>query len=304
MPIALSSIKDELFPGLYDVGGAYEQIETQWKKIFKVHKSKMAIERKTQMRFLGLPSLKSEGASTPFDNNAGQRKVYNAESFEVGLGYAITRKAIDDCLYKSEFDPTNLRMQEVFAQYKEIACANILNNATTYDATIGGDGVSLCNAAHPVDGGTYANRPTIDADLNEATLLQAMTNIPTNFVNEANLRILAKARMLIVPRALEPVAVRLLKTELRPGTTQNDVNAILSTAGGLPDSYHVMDFLTSPYAWFLKTSIEGLILMERISYEMDMQVDFVTDNLLVKGYERYIPTYNDERCVYGSFPTS
>ena len=109
----------------------------------------------------------------------------------------------------------------------------------------------------------------------------------------------ARGRKLIVPPMLEPVAIRLMKTELRPGTADNDVNAILTTAGGLSEGYMVMDFLTSNYAWFLLTNIKGLVYMERIPYEMDLQVDFTTDNLLVKGYERYSFGYYGWRSIWG-----
>ena len=304
MAISLAQIKNELMPGLFDVRGQYDQIPRQWDKVFKVHKSDMAVERSTQMRFLGLPQYKQEGAATNADNGAGERFVWNFEHQEIGLLYAITRKAIDDNQYKKQFKPTNLGLQNSFAQFKEILGANVLNNATTYDPSVGGDGVALCSASHPYDGGTWGNRFSIDLDLNEASLLQGMVNTRTNFYDEAGLRVLARARKLIVPPQLEAVAVRLTKTELRPGTASNDVNAIHSTAGGLPDGYMVMDFLTSPYAWFLLTNIEGLLHMERKPFEMDMQVDFVTDNLLVKGYERYSFGANDPRAMYGSFPTS
>jgi hypothetical protein len=114
---------------------------------------------------------------------------------------------------------------------------------------------------------------------------------------------MARARKLLVPPQLEPVAIRLTKTELRPGTADNDVNAIMSTAGGLPEGYMVADYFTSATAWFLQTNITGLSFMERIKFETDMQVDFVTDNLLVKGYERYSFSYYNWRAIYGSFPT-
>jgi hypothetical protein len=118
------------------------------------------------------------------------------------------------------------------------------------------------------------------------------------------LKVFARARKLVVPPQLEPVAIRLTKTELRPGTADNDVNAIMMTSGGLPESYMTNDFLTSPYAWFLLTNIDGLSYMERVKFETDMQVDFVTDNLLVKGYERYSFGYYNWRSIFGSFPTS
>ena len=304
MAVNLSQIKDLLLPGLRGVEGKYEQIPSQYDKIFTKHDSKMALERTAEMRYLGLAQLKTEGGQTSFDSGAGERFVYNQEHTEIALGYAITRKAIDDNLYKTQFTPSNLGLVESFQQTKEIYGANLLNTAQTYNAAVGGDGVALCSTSHPIDGGSVANTPTTQVDLNEATLLNAMIAIRTNFRDQAGLKVFARGRKLIVPPQLEPVAIRLTKTELRPGTADNDVNAILTTAGGLPESYMVNDFLTSAYAWFLLTNIDGLSYMERIPFETDMQVDFVTDNLLVKGYERYSFSYYNWRSIYGSFPTS
>ena len=304
MAVNLSAIKDLLLPGLRGIEGKYEMIPSQYDKIFTKHNSKMALERTAEMRYLGLAQLKTEGGQTSFDNGAGERYVYNQEHTEIGLGYAITRKAIDDNLYKSQFHPSNLGLIESFQQTKEIYGANILNTATTYNSSVGGDGVALASTAHPIDGGTVANTPTTQVDLNEATLLNSMINIRTNFRDQAGLKVFARGRKLIVPPQLEPVAIRLLKTELRPGTADNDVNAILTTAGGLPEGYIVNDFLTSFYAWFLLTNIDGLSYMERIKFESDMQVDFVTDNLLVKGYERYSFSYYNWRAIYANTPTT
>jgi hypothetical protein len=304
MAINLSAIKDLLLPGLRGVEGKYEQIPSQYDRVFTKHNSKMALERTAEMRYLGLAQLKTEGGQTSFDNGAGERFVYNQEHTEIALGYAITRKAIDDNLYKTQFHPSNLGLIESFHQTKEIYGANILNTATTYNANVGGDGVALCSPAHPIDGSTYANTPTTQVDLNEATLLSSMISIRTNFKDQAGLRMFSRGRKLIIPPQLEPVAIRLTKTELRPGTADNDVNAIFSTAGGVPEGYMVMDFLTSPYAWFMLTNIDGLSYMDRIPFETDMQVDFVTDNLLVKGYSRYSFSYYNPRSIWGAFPTS
>ena len=304
MAVNLSAIKDLLLPGLRGIEGKYEQIPSQYDKIFTKHDSKMALERTAEMRYLGLAQLKTEGGQTSFDNSAGERYVYNQEHTEIALGYAITRKAIDDNLYKTQFHPSNLGLIESFQQTKEIYGANVLNTATTYNAAIGGDGQALCSTAHPIDGGTVANTPAVQVDLNESTLLNAMIAIRTNFKDQAGLKVFARGRKLVIPPQLEPVAIRLTKTELRPGSADNDVNAILTTAGGLPEGYMVNDFLTSPYAWFLLTNIDGLSYMERVGFETDMQVDFVTDNLLVKGYERYSFGYYNWRSIFGSFPTS
>jgi hypothetical protein len=304
MPVALANIRSELLPGLFDVRGSYEMIPRQWDKVFKTHKSNMAVERSTQMAFVGLPFLKDEGAATQFDNNAGERFTWAFVHIEVALGYAITRKAIDDNLYKAQFNPTNLKLQEAFAQFKEIQAANILNLGNVYNSAIVGDGQALFSTAHPFDGGTWANTSATPKSLNESSLLSDMINVRTLFVNERGLRILSRARRLVVPPNLEPVAIRLCKTELRPGTADNDVNAILTTSGGLPEGFIVLDFLTSNFAWFLTTNIEGLIHMMRIPYESDMWVDNITDNLLVKAYERYSFGYNDPRAAWGEFATS
>ena len=303
MAVNLSAIKDLLLPGLRGVEGKYEQIPSQYDKIFTKHDSKMALERTAEMRFLGLAQLKTEGGQTAFDNGAGERYVYNQEHTEIALGYAITRKAIDDNLYKTQFMPSNLGLIESFHQTKEIYGANVLNTATTYNASVGGDGKALCASDHPIDGGTVSNIPSTPVELNEATLLNGMIAIRTQFKDQAGLKIFARGRKLVVPAQLEPVAIRLTKTELRPGTADNDVNAIMMTAGGLPEGYMVNDFLTSTKAWFLLTNIDGLSYMERVKFESDMQVDFVTDNLLVKGYERYSFSYYNWRAIWGSFPT-
>jgi len=303
MAVNLSAIKDLLLPGLRGVEGKYEQIPSQYDKIFTKHDSKMALERTAEMRFLGLAQLKTEGGQTAFDNGAGERYVYNQEHTEIALGYAITRKAIDDNLYKTQFMPSNLGLIESFHQTKEIYGANVLNTATTYTGAVGGDGKALCASDHPIDGGTVSNLPSTPVELNESTLLNAMIAIRTAFKDQAGLKIFARGRKLVVPAQLEPVAIRLTKTELRPGTADNDVNAIMMTAGGLPEGYMVNDFLTSTKAWFLLTNIDGLSYMERVKFESDMQVDFVTDNLLVKGYERYSFGYYNWRSIWGSFPT-
>lgn len=304
MAVNLSAIKDLLLPGLRGVTGKYEQIPRQWDKVFTKHNSKMALERTADMRYLGLAQLKTEGGQTSFDNGAGERYVYNQEHIEIGLGYAITRKAIDDNLYKTQFAPSNLGLMESFSQTEEIYGANVLNTAQTYNSSLGGDGVALCSTAHPIDGSTVANTPTVQVDLNESTLLNSMISVRTNFRDNAGLKVFARARKLVVPPQLEPVAIRLTKTELRPGTADNDVNAILSTSGGLPEGFITMDYLTSAFAWFLLTNIDGLSYMNRIAFETDMQVDFVTDNLLVKGYQRYSFSYYNWRALFGSFPTS
>lgn len=302
MPINLAAIRQELLPGLRGVEGRYEQIPTQWDKVFSRGTSQMALERTSEMRFLGLAQYKSEGGSISFDNASGDRYVYNQEHVELGLGYSITRKAIEDNLYKDQFDPSNLGLMDSFAQTKEILGAAVLNSATTYDSNIGGDGVALCSTSHPYDLGTWANRPSTDVDLNEAALENAQTAI-RYYPDLAGLRIMARGKKLIVPPQLKWTATRLLMTELRPGTANNDVNA-LRWGNDFDEGFQVMDFLTSQYAWFVKTDKRGLLYLDRRKFETDMQVDFTTQNLLVAATERYSFGYFNARAIYGSFPTA
>ncbi len=304
MSINLAAIKDLLLPGLMDVTGEYREMDNDWGDVFTTHQSNLQIERTTQMRYMSIARLKDEGAATSFDNNAGERYVYNMEPIEVGLGYAMTRKAIDDNLYADAFMPTNLGLNKAFREFWEVEAANIFNTATTYDANLAGDGVALLSVSHPYDGGTWANTSSIPLALNEASLLLGQKSIRKNFVDEAGLRVRARAQRLLVPVDLEDVAIRLTQTKLRPGTANNDVNAIIELSGGLPRGYKVMDYFTSALAWFIQTDIEGLIHLQRIAYELDMYCDFITDNLLVKGYERGGFFYNDPRCVWGQYPTN
>lgn len=304
MAINLTAIKNELLPGLAAVTGKYALNPVEYTKLFTTQQSKMAFERTTSMRFLSLPKLKGDGQAASFDNNAGERFMYTAQHIEIALGFAVTRRTIEDNLYKSQFNPSVLNLNESFAQAKEIYAANVLNSGWTYDPRIGGDGVALFSTAHPIDGMTLANTPTVQVELNESSLINAQTVIGSTFRDNAGLLIAAKPRLLVVPPALEAVAVRLTKTELRPGTGDNDVNAIRSVAGGLPEGYVVNHYLTSGSTWFVKTNLPGLIHYERRKYETSMDVDFTTQNLLVLGTERYSFSYNDWRAVWGSAPTS
>lgn len=302
MAITRGQERDLLLPGLAEVEGKYPQIPTQYSQVFRRGMSKMAIERIAEMRYTGLAQLKNEGAATVFDNASGERFVYSIEMTALGLGFAITREALDDNLYKDHFGPQSMGLAESFAQTKEILHASVLNNGTTFNASIQGDGVSLFNTAHPIDAGTYANRPSSDLDLNEASIEYALQQIRV-FPDQAGLRMLARGRKLVVPIALEFVAERLTKAELRPGTANNDITAFLSS-GGLPEGYQVLDFLASAFAWFVLSSIQGLVSYERVPYEMDMQVDPITGNLMVIAYERYGFGYKNPRLGWGSFPTA
>jgi len=303
MAVNLAQEANLLRPGLRGVEGLYQQIPTQWTKFLDKGTSNMAIERTAEQRFLGLAAVKQEGTAANFDNAAGDRFVWNQRHQTIALGYAFTREAIEDNLYKSLFDPTMLNMADVFKQTKEIIAANLLNTGTTYVAETGGDGVALFSTAHPIDSGvTWANRPTTDVDLNETALQNAAISI-RYFPDIANLRVFARPDCLLIPPQLEYVALRLMKSELRPGTTDNDINALIAS-GYFKKGYEVLDFLTSQFAWFVKSDKKGWLYLDRRKFETDMQVDFTTQNLLVLGSERYSVGAFNPRAGYGSFPTA
>jgi hypothetical protein len=277
-------------------------LPTQYSKVFTKSAAKLATERMVRTRMLGYAALKEEGAATFFDNSSGQRWTFNVTTFEVGLGFRLTKRVIEDNQYPQEFGENSMGLVESFKEFKEVMGFNILNNAQTYDSTIGGDGVSLCNTAHPYDGGTWSNTFTSQLDLNEASLLQASINIQSGFYTEAGLRIQARPDKLLIPIQLIPVAERLTKSELRPGTVDNAVNAIRSMPGSITE-YMPVNYLTSSSAWFLTTNIKGLVLKQRAEFKTSMWTDDATDNLMVKGRERYAFSFNDPRAIYGSFPT-
>ncbi len=305
MAINTAQIFQLLRPGLREIDGEYPNIPAQYPKIFKKTPSTMQIEKVQHVAYMGYAQIKQEGGATNFDNNAGTTYTYNGETFEVGLAYSITRKALRDNLYKTQFKPTALGLAKSFKEFWEVQSFNVYNNGTTYDPAIAGDGKALFATDHPVVGSTASNRFSVDLDLNEASLMQAIKNIRTNWVDERGLKISGRPDKngLLVPVQLMDVADRITRTELRPGTADNDINAIRTVEGAVT-GYMVSDYLTSNFAWFVNTQNDGMVFYERDPFETDMWVDNITDNLLVKAYQRSQPTYHDWRCSYGSFPAA
>lgn len=302
MAINRAAARSLLLPGLADVEGKYPQLPTRWKQWASVASSKMAMERVVEMRYTALAQLKQEGGATTFDNASGERFTYVAQHVSVGLGFAITREMLDDNLYKEHFGPQAMGLAESFAQFKEVYVHSLLNTGTTYNSTIVGDGNPLFYASHPIDNGTYSNRPSPDIDFNEAAVEYALNTIRL-WPDQAGNLAMVRARKAILPVALSWAGERLFKTELRTSTANNDVSAII-TSGAVPEGYMVSEFLTSSFAWFIATSVRGLRVYDRVPYEMDIQVDPTTGNLLCIAYERYAPVYTNPRAVWGTFPTS
>lgn len=302
MAISLSQIYELTLPGLRGIEGKYPAMANEWGPIFDQGTSKMAVERTAENRYLPVAAIRTEGGATQMDNNAGVRFVYNHKHFEVALGYAITLRAIEDNLYEQQFPASNLGLQESFAQSKEIFVSDVFNSGNVYNPQVGGDGVALFSTQHPIDNGVFANTPATQVDLNETSLLAAITNVKQNFRDQAGLRTPIMAAQLIVPLALEWVGRRLLYTDLRPGTADNDVNVIRQSSS-LPGGLNVWRYLTSSRAWFVRTTYKkGIIYLQRAPFEMSMDVDFATDNLLVKGRERYFAGEANPRGAYASFP--
>ena len=302
MAVTTSQIPALLLPGVRKVKGLYREMDTQWRKIYAMGTSNMEAERTVHVRYLPLPQLKAAGTSTQFDNLAGQRFTWNHTHVVFSLGYAFTEEALDDNLYKTAFDPANLGLARSFRQMKEINGAAPLNTGNVLNAQIGGDNLPLFATNHPVDGFSVPNTALVQTGLNENTLALG-NNMIRRFRDEAGLLYGSQGKKLVVPVELRHVAKRIMETERRPGTTDNDLNAT-KESGDLQEGYVVLDFLTSPFAWFLLGDTGGLICLDRKPFRTEIQTDFATNNLMVKGTERYYMGYDDWRLGAGFYPTN
>ena len=215
------------------------------------------------------------------------------------MGFSITEEAMEDNLYDSLSSRYTKALARAMAYTKQVKAASILNNAFSGTYTYG-DGVSLCSTAHPLtSGGTNSNRPSTGADLNETSLEAAVIQI-AGWTDERGLLIAAKPRKLIVPPALMFVATRLLETELRTSTADNDINA-LKNNGSIPEGYRVNHYLTDTNAWFLMTDVpNGLKHFVRTPIQNSMDADFDTGNARYKSRERYSFGASDPLGIFGS----
>lgn len=298
MTINTTAIRSFLEPGINTIFGDYPAYPAQWKEIFDVNTSDKAVERDVEIKMLGLAQLKAEGASTVYDT-MGERYTTSYMHRYVGLGFIITRQAIKDNLYKSRFPMQAKALKNAFAQTKEVLGAAVLNNA--FDATNYpiGDGVALCSTAHPIDGATVANRPSAEVDLNETSLEAAIIAVQA-FKDAAGLRVMVKPQKLVLPPQLQFVAARLLRSEYRVDSANNDINAIKSM-GMLPGGFVVNQFLTDTDAWFLMTNADnGFKYFQREPFETDVYTDFDNQSMKVSGIERYSFGVSNFRAVYGS----
>ena len=302
MAITTSQIPALLLPGVRKIKGLYPDINKQWPRYYAKGSSHMEAEKTVHVRYLPLPQLKTTGAPTQFDQLAGQRFAYNHIHVAWGLGYSFSREALKDNLYKSAFNAANLGLRRVFNQMEEIVGASVLNLGNQLNPQIGGDNLPLFSTQHPVDGYLVPNTPVVQVGLNENSLMLA-NNMVRRFRDYAGILTQNQGKKLIVPVELRHTAKRLVETETRPGTGDRDIWSVKEN-DDLRDGYLTLDFLTSPYNWFVLSDLGGLIYLDREPFESSMQTDFTTDNLMVKAYQRFYMGYDDWRLGVGFFPSN
>lgn len=299
MAISRAQLLKELLPGLNALFGMeYEKYGEEHAEIFETESSERSFEEETKLSGFGAAPVKNEGAAIAYDNaQEAFTARYNHET--ISMGFSITEEAIEDNLYDSLSARYTKALARAMAYTKQVKAAAILNNA--FDNTVTyGDGVELCSTAHPlVSGGTNSNEPSTGADLNETSLEAAVIQI-AGWTDERGLLIASKPRKLVVPPDLQFVATRLLETELRVNTADNDINAIRSM-GSIPEGYTVNHYLTDTNAWFLLTDIpNGLKHFVRTPMQTSMDADFDTGNSRYKARERYSFGVSDPLGIFGS----
>ena len=301
MAISRSQLLKELLPGLNALFGMeYKRYGEEHKEIFETESSDRSFEEETKLSGFGAAPVKSEGAAIAYDNaQEAWTARYTHET--IAMGFSITEEAMEDNLYDSLSSRYTKALARAMAYTKQVKAATILNKGFTGTGNpTYGDGQVLFSTAHPlVSGGTNSNRPTTPADLNETSLEAAVIQIAA-WTDERGLLIAAKPRKLIVPPSLMFVATRLLETELRVATADNDINALKSN-GSIPEGYTVNHFLTDTNAWFLTTDVpNGLKHFVRMPMNTSMDGDFDTGNVRYKARERYSFGVSDPLGIYGS----
>ena len=299
MAISRAQLLKELLPGLNALFGMeYARYGEEHKEIYETETSERSFEEETKLSGFSAAPVKNEGSAIAYDNaQEAWTARYNHET--IALGFSLTEEAIEDNLYDSLSARYTKALARAMAYTKQVKAANVLNNGFS-SSYPGGDNVSLFSAAHPlVSGGVNSNIPGVPADLNETSLEAAVIQIAA-WTDERGLLIAAKPRKLIVPPALQFVATRLLETELRVGTNDNDVNAIKNN-GSIPEGYAINHFLTDNNAWFLTTDVpNGMKHFVRTPMSTSMDGDFETGNVRYKARERYSFGWSDPLSMYGS----
>jgi len=299
MAISRAQLLKELLPGLNALFGLeYSRYGEEHKEIYETETSERSFEEETKLSGFSAAPVKAEGSAIAYDNaQEAWTTRYNHET--IALGFSITEEAIEDNLYDSLSARYTKGLARAMSYTKQVKAASVLNNGFSA-AYPGGDGVALFSTQHPlVNGERNANTPSTQSDLNETSLEAAVIQIAA-WTDERGLLIAAKPKKLIIPPALQFVATRLLETELRVGTNNNDINAIKNN-GSISEGYTVNHFLTDTNAWFLTTDVpNGLKHFVRTPLQNSMDGDFDTGNVRYKARERYSFGWSDPLGIFGS----
>ena len=299
MAISRAQLLKELLPGLNALFGMeYARYGEEHKEIYETETSERSFEEETKLSGFSAAPVKNEGSAIAYDNaQEAWSTRYTHET--IALGFSITEEAIEDNLYDSLSARYTKSLARAMAYTKQVKAAAVLNNGFS-NSYPGGDGVSLFNTDHPlISGGVNSNTPSTQADLNETSLEAAVIQIAA-WTDERGLLIAAKPKKLIVPPALMFTAKRLLDTELRVATADNDINA-LKQMGAIPEGYTVNHFLTDTNGWFLTTDVpNGLKHFVRTPLQNSMDGDFDTGNVRYKARERYSFGWSDPLGMFGS----
>ena len=299
MAISRSQLVKELEPGLNALFGMeHARYDNEWSSIFATENSDRAFEEEVELSGFGNAKTKAEGESVEFDD--AQEAFTSRYTHEtIALAFSITEEAVEDNLYDSLSSRYTKALARSMANAKEVKGANVLNRAFNSSYT-GGDGLELCSTAHiTVAGGNYKNELSTAADLNETSLEQAMIDI-AGFIDNRGLKVAVKARKMIIPVNLQFIAERLLKTDLRVGTADNDISAVKSM-NVVPEGYTVNHYLSDTDAFFIITDApNGLKYFNRAPVKTSMEGDFNTGNVKYKARERYSFGWSDPRGIFAS----
>ena len=298
MAISRAQLVKELEPGLNALFGLeYRQYADETKEIFDTESSDRAFEEEVMLSGFGNAAVKPEGQGIQFDD-AQETFTARYTNETIALAFAITEEAIEDNLYDRLASRYTKALARSMASTKNIKGAAVLNNAFNAGFS-GGDGVSLINTAHPTLAGTFSNRLATNADLNETSLEQSLIDIAA-FTDERGLKVAARGMKLVIPSNLQFTADRLMKSDQRVGTADNDINA-LKNMGMIPEGYVVNHYLTDTDAFFIKTDVpNGLKHFSRSPIKTTMEGDFDTGNVRYKARERYVFGFSDPRGIFGS----
>ena len=297
MAISRAQLVKELEPGLNALFGLeYKNYQNEHAEIYDIESSDRAFEEEVMLSGFGEAPVKYEGAGVSYDS---AQEVYTSRYTHetIALAFSLTEEAIEDNLYDKLAGRYTKALARSMATTKQVKAAAILNGAFT--TSLGGDGVALCATDHPTLSGNVANELTTPADLSETSLEQALIDIAA-FTDERGLKIAVQGLKLVVPKELQFTADRILKSTLRVGTADNDINAI-KNMGMVPQGYTVNHYLTDPDAFFILTdSPNGMKMFNRISIKTGFEGDFETGNVRYKARERYSFGYSDFRGIFGS----